>query len=89
MATLATANGVIDLFSSSGCSGSEASGSFGSPANCDGGCVQGSWESAREGSHDSGYISTHRAPMMPERFDLGIASPVPSTHSAMIAAAKR
>ncbi|KAI1749013.1 hypothetical protein F4782DRAFT_514848 [Xylaria castorea] len=58
MATLATANGVIDVYSGSGCTGSLASGSYVPPANCDGGCVSGSWASAREGSHDSGYIFT-------------------------------
>ncbi|KAH8164029.1 hypothetical protein CIB48_g4218 [Xylaria polymorpha] len=39
MATLASANGVINLFSGSGCSGSVQSGSYTPPANCDGGCV--------------------------------------------------
>ncbi|KAI0543652.1 hypothetical protein F4679DRAFT_567919 [Xylaria curta] len=58
MATLATANGVINLYSGSGCSGSVSTGSYVPPANCNGGCVSGSWASAREGAHDSGYIFT-------------------------------
>ncbi|KAI0469615.1 hypothetical protein F4859DRAFT_516108 [Xylaria cf. heliscus] len=58
MATLAAANGVIDLYSGSGCSGSVSSGSYTPPANCNGGCVSGSWSSAKEISQDSGFVFT-------------------------------
>ncbi|KAI0169087.1 hypothetical protein GGR52DRAFT_574312 [Hypoxylon sp. FL1284] len=57
-ATLASANGVIDLFSQKSCGGSVQSGSYTPPKNCNGGCVSGSWESARQVSADSGYIFT-------------------------------
>ncbi|KAI0447549.1 hypothetical protein F4803DRAFT_546065 [Xylaria telfairii] len=58
MATLASANGVINLFSGSGCTGSVQSGSYSPPNNGDGGCVKGSWASAKQISADSGYIFT-------------------------------
>ncbi|XXG96141.1 hypothetical protein Hte_002420 [Hypoxylon texense] len=57
-ATLASANGVINLFSQGSCSGSSASGSYVPPANCNGGCIAGSWSSARQAAADSGYIFT-------------------------------
>lgn len=52
---LASANGVINLWSGSNCDGIGATGSYVPPADCTGGCVEYDFQSA-SATADSGYV---------------------------------